>query len=410
MIFPIGTDRPLQRPTLVNHLLVLINLFAFCIVVITTGMEGDLYDWVILTFGLSREHHEWWRFITYSLIHAGPMHLIGNLVTLWVFGPNVEDRFGRVGYLAFYFIGSAVAGLAHILSSGSLVIGASGAISAITGAFLVLFPRTVVRTFIFFFVIGLFNIPAMWFIFFAIARDALGAGMHGSNVSYAAHFGGYIYGFGVAIFLLTTHILAREDYDLFFMFKQMKRREEMRAAVRESQERIRGAETRPRGTAGPPVQVVEVPEVPLEIAQARAALSRAVSSNDRASLSTLYASLISAVESGRKARAELPASLDVLPRRAQLDLANRLFEIGDRAGAARAYRGFLTLYEKDPESGVVRVMLALLMVRYLEQQQQAKALLESALGLLKDKDEEHASLARSLLSEIESGGARGAGA
>lgn len=404
MIFPIGTDRPLQRPTLINHLLILLNLFAFCIVVVGTGMQGSNYDWVVETFGLSREHHEWWRFITYGLIHAGPMHLIGNIVTLWVFGPNVEDRFGRSGYLLFYLAGGAIAGLAHLAAGPALVIGASGAISAVTGAFLVLFPRTVVRTFVFFFLIGLFNIPAIWYICFAIARDALGAGLSGSNVSYAAHFGGYGYGFTVAMVLLLTGVLAREDYDLFFMFRQFKRRQEIREAIREGQERVRRDDSKAQRV------VVEVPEIPIEIAQARAALSRAISTNDRASLPALYASLIATVEAGRRVHAELPQSLEVLSRRAQVDLANRLFEAGERAAAARAYRGFLSLYEKDPESGVVRVMLALVMVRYLEQQQQARALLETALSALKDRDAEHAELARTLLSEIDASPKNPAGA
>ncbi|MGH7241799.1 MAG: rhomboid family intramembrane serine protease [Phycisphaerales bacterium] len=404
MIFPIGTDRPLQRPTLINHLLVLLNLFAFCIVVVGTGMEGNAYDWVVETFGLSREHHEWWRFITYTFIHAGPMHLIGNLVTLWVFGPNVEDRFGRVGYLLFYVAGGAIAGLAHVISGPATVIGASGAISAVTGAFLVLFPRTVVRTFIFFFLVGFFNIPALYFICFAIARDALGSGMGGSGVSYAAHFGGYLYGFSVAMFLLLTKILPREDYDLFFMFRQMKRRRELQEAVAEGQKRIQRDPSKPQRV------VVEVPEVPVEIAQARASLSRAISTNDRTSVPALYASLIAAVEAGRKINAHVPQTLEVLSSRAQVDLANRLFEAGDRAAAARAYRGFLSLYEKDSESGVVRVMLALLMVRYLEQQQQARALLETAIGALKDRDAEHTELARSLLSEIDRSPGKAAGA
>lgn len=403
MIFPIGTDRPLQRPTLVNHLLLLLNLFAFCIVVVATGMEGSNYDWVVQTFGLSREQHEWWRFISYTFIHAGPMHLIGNLITLWVFGPNVEDRFGRIGYLVFYMTGGAIAGLAHLISGPATVIGASGAISAVTGAFLVLFPRTVVKTFIFFFLIGVFNIPAIYFICFAIARDALGAGMHGSNVSYAAHFGGYLYGFSVAMLLLMTKVLAREDYDLFFMFRQMKRRREMMEAVREGQQRLKRDAKRPERV------VVEIPEVPVEVANARAALSRAVSADERTNLPALYTALIGAVEAARKINSNLSPSLDVLSNRAQVALANRLFEAGERELAARAYQGFLSLYERDPESGVVRVMLALLMVRYLKQQQQAKSILEAAIGALKDKDAEHTELARSLLSEIDGPSGRAAG-
>lgn len=400
MIFPIGTDRPLQRPTLINHLLVLLNIFAFCFVLVGTSLEGERWEWVLDTFGLSRSHHPWWAFVTYTYVHAGIWHIIGNIVMLWVFGPCVEDRFGRIGYLAFYIASGTIAGLTHLAASDAAVVGASGAISGVTGAFLVLFPRTVVRTLVFFFIIGVFNIPALWFIGFAIARDLLGAGMGGSNVSYAAHFGGYFFGAIVAFTLLATHVLKHEDYDLLYMFRQMRRRREFSEAVRQSGQRIRGSE---EGAKGGVVRTVipDPPEVPVEVAQARAALSGAVSSNDKPSLAALYGALISALENARKTKPELSTNLEVLSRRAQLDLANKLFELDQRVLAARAYKGFLAVYEKDPESGVVRVMLALLMVRYLEQGQQAKALLESAIAILKDKDSEHIALARSLLAEIQ---------
>lgn len=400
MIFPIGTDRPLQRPTLINHLLVLLNIFAFCFVLVGTSLEGERWEWVLDTFGLSRSHHPWWAFVSYTYVHAGIWHIIGNIVMLWVFGPCVEDRFGRIGYLAFYIASGTIAGLAHLAASEAAVVGASGAISGVTGAFLVLFPRTVVRTLVFFFIIGVFNIPALWFIGFAIARDLLGAGMGGSNISYAAHFGGYAFGAIVAFTLLATHVLKHEDYDLLYMLRQIRRRREFSEAVRQSGQRIRGNDDGAKSAVIRSV-IPDAPEVPIEIAQARAALSAAITSNDRPSLAALYGTLISAVENARKAKPELSTNLEVLSRRAQLDLANKLFELDQRALAARAYKGFLAVYEKDPESGVVRVMLALLMVRYLEQGQQAKALLESAISILKDKDSEHVALARSLLAEIQ---------
>ncbi|MBS0191328.1 MAG: rhomboid family intramembrane serine protease [Phycisphaerales bacterium] len=398
MLFPFGTDRPLRRPTLVNHLLLLLNFFAFCLLLVGTAFEGERWQWAVETLGLSRNHHPWWSFISYTFVHSGGWHLLGNLIILWVFGPCVEDRFGRLGYIAFYFAAGAFAGLAHMAAAPVPVVGASGAISGVTGAFLVLFPRTVIRTFVFFFMIGVFNIPAMWFICFAIARDLIGAGTGGSNISYAAHFGGYIFGISLSLLLLVTGILKREDYDLFFMIRQARRRQEITEAYRISQQRIRAEQSDPSGRVR--VVIPDQPEVPVEVAQARSALSAAITSDDRASLPTLYASLQHAVDSARKQRSDVSPALEVLSRRAQLDLANRLFEMGERQHAARAYRGFLSVYEKDAESGVVRVMLALLMVRYLEQGQQAAALLESAIAALKDKDAEHTALARALLEEI----------
>ena len=125
---------------------------------------------------------------------------------MYVFGPNVEDRFGRWWYLTFYLAGGASAGAAQILFSPGSVIGASGSIAAVTGAYLVFFPRTHIKTLLFFFIIGIFWIPSMWFIGFAIAKDLLFQGFSaGQGVAYMAHLGGYAFGFGISMTLLGSH-------------------------------------------------------------------------------------------------------------------------------------------------------------------------------------------------------------
>ena len=405
VFLPIGTDRPLRRPTLVNHILILFNVAAFCLCAALTGFEEKEFGWVIKTFGLGRGSTDWWRWITYAFVHADLWHILGNMLFLWVFGPVIEDRLGRVGYLLFYLCGGTAAGAAHVLATKSaLGVGASGAVAAGTGAFLILCPRGNIRTIVFFVFIGVFNIPAMWYILFSIARDLIGIGHGGSQVSYAAHLGGYAFGAPVALGLLATRLLAREDYDVFYMIRQSRRRSEINQAIRESQERIRRGAGSPadegRGRKGK--TVVEIPEVPIEVANARAGLSAALNEDARALIPERYRALLAAFDSAKASQQNLNPALEVLSSRAQLECANRLFELGERALAARAYRGFLSQYEKDPQAGVVRVMLALLMVRYLEQRQQAKALLDDAIRVLSERgnDEEHLSLARSLLSEI----------
>jgi membrane associated rhomboid family serine protease len=405
VFLPIGTDRPLRRPTLVNHILILFNVAAFCLCAALTGFEEREFGWVIKTFGLGGGSTEWWRWVTYAFVHADLWHILGNMLFLWVFGPVIEDRLGRIGYLFFFLAGAAAAGGAHLVASKGLpVVGASGAVAAVTGAFLILCPRVLVRTFVFFVFIGVFNIPAMWYIAFSIARDVIGFGHGGGNISYAAHLGGYAFGLPVALGLLATKILAREDYDVFYMIRQARRRREINEAIRDSQERIRrgvgSAADQGRGRKGK--SVVEIPEVPIEVANARAGLSAALNEDSRALIPERYRALLAAFDSAKASQQNLNPALDVLSSRAQLECANRLFELGERALAARAYRGFLNQYEKDPQAGVVRVMLALLMVRYLEQRQQAKALLDDAIRVLSERgnDEEHLGLARSLLSEI----------
>lgn len=403
MFLPLGTDRPLRRPTLVNHILILFNVAAFCLCAALTGFADKEFGWVVRTFGLGRESLDWWRWVSYAFIHADLLHILGNLLFLWVFGPTVEDRLGRIGYVAFVLCAAAAAGAGHIAASNSaLVIGASGVVSGVTGAFLILCPRANVRTFVFFILIGVFNIPALWYIAFCIARDVIGIGHGSRDVSYAAHLGGYAFGAAVALVLLATRILPREDYDVFFMIRQARRRREINEAIRDSNDRRLRDPASPGAKSRSAKPVVEVPDVPPEIANARAALSTALAADDRSSITTHYRTLTAAVDAAKSSQENFNAALEVLSSRAQLDCANRLFELGERALAARAYRGFLNQYEKDPQSGVVRVMLALLMVRYLEQRDQARAVLDEAIRVLTERgnNEEHLSLARSLLDEI----------
>ena len=85
-----------------------------------------------------------WQLLTYQFLHDphGIWHIAFNMLFLWVFGSAVEDRLGRVGFLGFYLIGGAVAALAHMAITKAPVIGASGSIAGVTGAFLALFPRS----------------------------------------------------------------------------------------------------------------------------------------------------------------------------------------------------------------------------------------------------------------------------
>ncbi len=141
-------------------------------------------------------------------LHAGLLHLGGNMLYLWVFGNNVEDRMGLVGYLAFYLLGGLAATFAHVAldpNSTVPVVGASGAIASVMGAYLVLYPRARVHTAIFFGIILFRPIPAwavlgFWFVsqFFVDAS---------SGVAWAAHVGGFVFGVIVALVLK----LARPD-------------------------------------------------------------------------------------------------------------------------------------------------------------------------------------------------------
>ena len=128
-------------------------------------------------------------------MHAGWLHIIGNMVFLWAFGPEIEDAMGRFHYLAFYLLGGVVAMLAQVVASASSTVpclGASGAIAAVMGAFIVMYPRDRIRSIlIIWFLIQLLNVGSV-------------ASVQTGGVAYLAHVGGFLYG------ALTTKLWARD--------------------------------------------------------------------------------------------------------------------------------------------------------------------------------------------------------
>jgi membrane associated rhomboid family serine protease len=132
---------------------------------------------------------------TSMFLHGGLLHLGGNMLYLWVFGNNIEDKKGHAVYLAFYLAAGVVATLAHIaLDPGSTIplVGASGAIAGVMGAYLVLFPRVQIRTFIMFFLILFRDVEARWLLgFWFVSQFFIG---QDSGVAWAAHVGGFVFG------------------------------------------------------------------------------------------------------------------------------------------------------------------------------------------------------------------------
>jgi membrane associated rhomboid family serine protease len=138
-------------------------------------------------------------------LHGGWLHLGGNMLYLWIFGNNVEDRLGRLGFLGFYLVGGSIAGLSHAaIAPGSSVplVGASGAIAAALGAYLVLYPRARIQSLVFLgFFYQLVAVPALivlgfWFVLQLLdGFTTLGAGTaDDAGVAFFAHIGGFVFG------------------------------------------------------------------------------------------------------------------------------------------------------------------------------------------------------------------------
>ncbi len=147
--------------------------------------------------------HRWITILTAMFMHGGWLHIIGNMVFLWAFGPEIEDAMGRVRYLAFYLLSGLAASLAQtaIMPHSTVPnLGASGAIAGVMGAFLVTYPRDRIRTLLMiFWWIGITFIPAalligFWFLIQVFSQVGSVADVQGGGVAYAAHVGGFVFG------------------------------------------------------------------------------------------------------------------------------------------------------------------------------------------------------------------------
>jgi membrane associated rhomboid family serine protease len=144
-----------------------------------------------------------WLAVLYSMfLHGSFLHIGGNMLFLWIFGNNIEDRMGPVWYLLFYLAAGLAAAAAHIAvqpDSTVPVVGASGAIAGVMGAYLVLFPDVKIRSLLIFFLVLIRDIPAKWLLGFWFVLQFFTNPTEG--VAWVAHVGGFIFGAVVALLL-----------------------------------------------------------------------------------------------------------------------------------------------------------------------------------------------------------------
>jgi membrane associated rhomboid family serine protease len=167
------------------------------------GGEPFVLQWAVIPADIVAGQR-WITILTAMFMHGGWMHIIGNMVFLWAFGPEIEDAMGPFRYLAFYLLGGVVAFLAQVAAMSSSTVpnlGASGAIAAVMGAFLITYPRDKIRTLL---LLGWFItvtvIPAsvligIWFLIQLFSQvGSVVAAQSGGGVAYMAHVGGFIFG------------------------------------------------------------------------------------------------------------------------------------------------------------------------------------------------------------------------
>ncbi|MHC4351850.1 MAG: rhomboid family intramembrane serine protease, partial [Planctomycetota bacterium] len=165
MILPIRTNISPRRTPYANYALIVANVIIFFLQ-LTIDSQGNwgFKQWVGY-FMLDGDGRPFlWQFVSYSFLHGDTLHILGNMYFLYLFGNNVNDKLGNIGYTCFYLSGAVFSGVGHVLTGGGDVIGASGAVAAVTGAYLVLFPQTLITVLFWFFFIGTWEVPALYLI------------------------------------------------------------------------------------------------------------------------------------------------------------------------------------------------------------------------------------------------------
>lgn len=230
-MIPIGDRLRSRTVPFVNYALIAINFLAFFYELtlsnqprpvdgyLTTSRDDWISNWGVVPQSLMSYLHApgshsaelLLRLITSQFIHAGWLHILGNMLFLWVFGDNVEDALGHVLYLLFYLVCGAGAALAQVLGSQDAtvpLVGASGAIAGVLGGYLLLYPRASVNVLIPIIIIPFFTrVPAwvMMLLWFFTQLISVGPTAHATGgtggVAYLAHVGGFLLGVVLIVLL-----------------------------------------------------------------------------------------------------------------------------------------------------------------------------------------------------------------
>lgn len=193
-----ASRRPVRVPVC-TALIIVLNSLVF-LLELTRG-DAFVMQWSAVPAQITAGH-QWITILTAMFMHGSWSHIIGNMVFLWAFGPEIEDAMGRARYLLFYLLGGLIAMLAQIAASPHSSVpnlGASGAIAAVMGAFIVTYPRDRIKSLLFIFIfVKVTFIPAgvligFWFLTQLVHAGAV-AQVQTGGVAYLAHVGGFIFG------------------------------------------------------------------------------------------------------------------------------------------------------------------------------------------------------------------------
>jgi membrane associated rhomboid family serine protease len=385
-MIPIKTSLRPQHTPYANYLLITANVLVFALSYHWQALGSrrslePLLPWA-QQFMLTPERPYIWQFISYAFLHGSIMHILGNMYFLYIFGNSVNDRLGNVGYLCFYFAGAVFAAIGHTLLHANAVLGASGAVAAVTGAYLVLFPNTLITVFfMFFYFWDTFEIRALYFILFKLIfwDNVFEPKFSQQAIAYDAHLAGYGFGILCILILLVVRLVDAGQDNLWSMVRQWNRRRIFRDVVSDSP----GGPRKPVSAETKDAPVSQ--DIP-EIARLRDQIASALAYKNTSDAVKFYKELL-----------EL-APNQTLPRQNQLDVANTLMSDNQWDWAARAYENYLVQYGQGEYVEQVQLMLGLIYTRYISKPDRAEQLLRQARERLTQPNQIR--MCEDLLSEL----------
>lgn len=379
LVLPIRTESVLRRPPSANYALIGINFLCFF------AFSEQFGGAVVETFGrrylyLHAQTPVFHQFFTYQFMHASPMHILGNMLFLWVFGNAVNSKMGNWSYLMFYLAGGVFAAWGYALTESgvSVLLGASGAVAAITAAYLVLFPRSRVTVLVwFFFFIHFFEWPAMILILLKIIvwDNIVGPSLMGAgNVAHSAHLAGNFFGFLGALTMLLVRALPRDQFDILALWSRWQRRREFASTMAGPGGADRARSGSMARTPPPDTAQQEAEDERLDaLAERRGAVMNFIEQGKLDEAADAYGQLIQSDPD------------QCLAERGQLAVARALYGQAQYARAAQAFERFVACYPRSTDALEVRLLLGIMYARDLQRAEEADKHLTQALGTLKDE-------------------------
>ncbi len=377
MLLPIRTNIQTRKTPYANYALIVINILIFLATYYEhrnpiTGAPEVLRAWAD-QFMLTPARPYLWQFISYAFLHGSVMHIFGNMFFLYIFGNNVNDKLGTTGYLCFYLGGAVFSGIGHTIMSSSPCLGASGAVAAVTGAYLVLFPQTLITIVYWFIFIGTMELPAIYFILFKLIILDNVIIRTTPNVAYDAHLAGYAYGIAANLLLLSLGLIESSHFDLWAMIKQWNRRRKYRDVVSAGYDPFAGRTMTKRQVKVQKTYIDKQKEE--KINRLKSEIAEWIAKRNPAQAADVYLELVDT------------DSQQVLPRQQQLDVANHLASEALYKEAANAYEKFLLHYPNYEYIEQIELMLGLIYARHLKDGHLAVSHLEKALEKLTDENQ-----------------------